>query len=221
MMLLVSTLGYNYSVLLPLLTKEVYGRGGGAYGALSAAMGVGALVGALLLASRTRPSRRLLVASTLAFGVITLGLAAAPSFAVGFALLVPLGGAAVFFIASTNALLQVNAEPTMRGRVMALWSVVFLGSTPLGGPLAGLLARGFGVRWAIAVGGVAALLTAAGAAVALRRRQLREGSCEAPACLPDGPSPGAAVTEQAGPSPAPAGVAAAVPAPAATDGRVS
>ena len=83
----------------------------------------------------------------------------------------------------------------MRGRVMALWAVVFLGSTPIGGPLTGLIVHGFGVRAAIAVGGVAALATAAGAYWALRRRQLRAGACEAPVCLPDGPAPGDALGE--------------------------
>ncbi len=85
MMAVVSTLAYNFSVVLPLLTKAVYGRGGGAYGALSAAMGVGALAGALLMASRARPSRRLLVASTFAFGVVTVLLAFAPGYLWGMA----------------------------------------------------------------------------------------------------------------------------------------
>jgi MFS family permease len=195
MMAVLSTLAYNYSVVLPLLTRTVFGRGGGAYGALSAAMGVGALAGALLMASRARPSRRLLVASTLAFGVVTVLLAAAPGYLWGMALLVPLGAAGVLFISTTNALLQVNADDAMRGRVMALWSVVFLGSTPIGGPLTGLLARAFGVRAAIAVGGAAALTTAVGAGLALRRGELRAGTCEAPVCLPDGPSPGDALGE--------------------------
>ena len=195
MMAVVSTLAYNYSVVLPLLTKSVYGRGGGAYGALSAAMGVGALAGALLMASRARPSRRLLVASTFAFGLVTVLLAVAPGYYVGMALLVLLGGAGVLFISTTNSLLQLNADDAMRGRVMSLWAVLFLGSTPIGGPLTGLLVRGFGVRWAVAVGGVAALATAAGAYWALRRRQLRAGVCEAPVCLPDGPAPGDAFTE--------------------------
>jgi MFS family permease len=195
MMAVVSTLAYNYSVVLPLLTKEEFGRGGGAYGALSAAMGVGALAGALLMASRARPSRRLLVAATFAFGVVTLALAFAPGYVAGLLLLVPLGAAGVLFVSSTNSLLQLNADGAMRGRVMALWSVVFLGSTPIGGPLTGLLVRGFGVRWAIAVGGVAALLTAAVALASLRRRQLRAGTCEAPVCLPDGPAPGDALGE--------------------------
>jgi len=195
MMAVVSTLAYNYSVVLPLLTKSVYGRGGGAYGALSAAMGVGALAGALLMASRARPSRRLLVASTFAFGLVTVLLAVAPGYYVGMALLVLLGGAGVLFISTTNSLLQLNADDAMRGRVMSLWAVLFLGSTPIGGPLTGLLVRGFGVRWAVAVGGVAALATAVGAYWALRRRQLRAGVCEAPVCLPDGPAPGDAFTE--------------------------
>ena len=195
MMAVVSTLAYNFSVVLPLLTKQAYGRGAGAFGALSAAMGVGALAGALLMASRARPSRRLLVASTFAFGIVTVALAAAPGYLWGMVLLVPLGAAGVLFISTTNSLLQLNADDAMRGRVMALWAVVFLGSTPIGGPLTGLLARVFGVRAAVAVGGVAALATAAGAYWALRRRQFKAGTCEAPVCLPDGPAPGDAFTE--------------------------
>ena len=195
MLAVVSTLAYNYSVVLPLLTKTVFGRGPGAYGLLSAAMGVGALVGALLMASRAQPSRRLLIASTFAFGVVTLGLAVAPGYYVGLVLLLLMGGTGVLFISTTNALLQVNAADAMRGRVMALWAIVFLGSTPIGGPVTGLLARGFGVRWAVALGGVAALATATGAVIALRHRQVLEGSCEAPVCLPDGPAPGDALGE--------------------------
>jgi MFS family permease len=195
MMAVVSTLAYNFSVVLPLLAKVTYGRGGGAYSALFAAMGVGALAGALLMASRARPSRRLLVASTFAFGFVTVLLAVSPGYLWGVVLLVPLGAAGVLFVSTTNSLLQLNADDAMRGRVMALWAVVFLGSTPIGGPLTGLLVRGFGVRAAVAVGGVAALATAAGAYLALRRRQLQAGACEAPACLPDGPAPGDALTE--------------------------
>ena len=195
MLAVVSTLAYNYSVILPLLTRDVYGRGGGAYGILSAAMGVGALAGALLMASRARPSRRLLVASAFGFGIVTLILAVAPGYALGAALLVLVGVGAVLFISTTNALLQVNAPDAMRGRVMALWSIVFLGSTPIGGPVTGLLVRGFGVRWAVAVGGIAALATATGAVLALRHHKVLEGCCEAPVCLPDGPAPGDALGE--------------------------
>jgi len=196
MLAVISILAYNYSVVLPLLTKSVFGRGGGSYGVLSAAMGVGALAGALLMASRARPSRRLLVGAAFAFGVVTIGLAFAPGYYVGLALLMLMGGAGVLFISTTNALLQLNAADAMRGRVMALWSIVFLGSTPIGGPITGLLVRGLGVRWAIAIGGIAAIMTAAGAVLALRHRRLVEnGCCEAPVCLPDGPAPGDALGE--------------------------
>ena len=195
MMAVVSTLAYNYSVVLPLMTKSVFGRGGGAYGALSAAMGAGALVGALLMASRAKPSRRLLVGSTFAFGGASLLLAVAPGYLAAAILLVGIGGSAMLFNASTNSLLQMNAGHAMRGRVMALWAVVFLGSTPIGGPLTGLMVRGLGVRWAVAIGGFATLATAAVAYYSLRRRRLQEGSCEGPACLPDEPLPAEALAE--------------------------
>ena len=192
---IVSVMAYNYSVVLPLLTRDVFGRGGGAYGALSAAMGAGALVGALAMASRTRPSTRLLVASAFAFGVVSLVLAVAPGYFVAGALLVGIGAAAMLFNGSTNSLLQLNAGHAMRGRVMSLWAVVFLGSTPLGGPITGLLVRGLGVRWAVAIGGLATLATAAFGYAALRRSRLEGGACEGPACLPDEPFGGEALAE--------------------------
>jgi MFS family permease len=195
MMAVISTLAYNFSVVLPLLAMYEYGRGGGAYGALSAAMGVGALAGALLMASRAKPSRRLLVGSALALGVASLVLAVTPGYLWGLVIVAPLGGAGVLFISTTNSLLQLNSLGHIRGRVMALWSVVFLGSTPIGGPLAGALARGLGVRWAIAFGGAAATATAVGDAVALARANTGAGTVNVPVCLPDGPSPGDALAE--------------------------
>jgi MFS family permease len=217
MLAVISTLAYNYSVVLPLLTRSVFGRGGGSYGILSAAMGIGALAGALLMASRGRPSRRLLVGAAFAFGGVTIALALVPGYYAGLGLLVLLGGAGVLFISTTNALLQLNAADAMRGRVMALWSIVFLGSTPIGGPVTGLLVHGIGVRWAIAIGGIAALATATGAVLALRHRKVLEGCCEAPVCLPDGPAPGDALGEAVGVGPresrGPAGGVRPSPAP--------
>jgi MFS family permease len=196
MLAVISTLAYNYSVVLPLMTKSVFGRGAGSYGVFTSAMGVGALAGALLLASRARPSRRLLVGGAFAFGVITVALALAPGYYAGLALIVLIGAAAVLFTSTTNALLQLNAADAMRGRVMALWSVVFLGSTPFGGLITGFLAHGIGVRWTVAVGGVVTLATAVAAGAALRHsRVVEDGTCEAPVCLPDGPAPGDALGE--------------------------
>jgi MFS family permease len=229
MLAVISTHAYNYSVVLPLLTKSVFDRGGGSYGALSAAMGVGALAGALLMASRARPSRRLLVGGAFAFGVVTVGLALVPGYYAGLVLLVLIGGSGVLFISTTNALLQLNAVDAMRGRVMALWSIVFLGSTPIGGPITGLLAHGLGVRWAIAIGGVAVVITAALGLLALRHsRVVEKGTCEGGTCvLPDGPPPdaigeaveAASATPDAGSGRPSGGGSSSPPAPAPAPGR--
>ena len=100
--------------------------------------------------------------------------------------MVLIGGTGVLFISTTNALLQLNATDAMRGRVMALWSIVFLGSTPIGGPITGLLVRGLSVRWAIGIGGLAVLATATGALLALRHREARRGRQLRGAGLPAG-----------------------------------
>jgi MFS family permease len=143
------------------------------------AMGVGALAGGLAIAWRRRPSHRLLVVVTLAFGVLILGVAGAPTLPLCVALLVLMGAASVMFIATANSLLQLNSSGAMRGRVMALWAIVFLGSTPIGAPLIGLLAGHYGARFALALGGVAALLVALWAGFALRRiRNTRDAAAD-------------------------------------------
>ena len=169
MMAVVGTLSYNFSVIMPLLASKVFHHGAGTLSALTAAMGVGAFAGGLVTASRRRAGYRQLVAVTLAFGVLTIAVAAAPSLALALALLVLMGAASVGFIATGNSLLQLHASGAMRGRVMALWAIVFLGSTPIGGPLTGLVAAHLGTRVAMAMGGAAAIVAAAGGALALRR----------------------------------------------------
>jgi len=196
MMVVVSTLAYNFSVLLPLYAHDVFHRGAGAYGTLTAAMGVGALLGALAMASRRRTSYQLLVAVSLSFGASILAVALAPTMTVALGLLVLMGAASVMFVATANTLLQLNSDADMRGRVMALWAVVFLGATPIGAPLTGLVAEHFGVRVALGLGGVATLLCALAAGFALRRirderrRAAAAGEPGAPAAGPAGRSAG-------------------------------
>ena len=137
MMAVIGTLAYNFSVILPLYAHDVFHRGAGTYSALTVAMGVGALAGGLTIAARRRPSHRLLVVVSLAFGVFILAVAAAPTLPVCLAMLVLMGAASIMFIATANSLLQLNSSSAMRGRVMALWAMVFLGSTPIGAPLIG------------------------------------------------------------------------------------
>jgi MFS family permease len=177
----VATLAYNFGVLLPLLATDVFHRGGGTYGALAAAMGAGALIGALVTASRPRLGFRTLILVTGAFGVLELAVALAPSFDVTMLLLVPMGAAGIAFIAVSNALLQQHTKNEMRGRVMALWAIVFLGSTFFGGPLTGLLSGYFGARAALAFAGAVTGLATLAVAVALRR--IRAGhAAETAAC---------------------------------------
>ncbi len=169
MMAVVGTLSYNFSVIMPLLAGKVFHHGAGTLSALTVAMGIGALVGGLFTAARRRPGYRLLVVVTLAFGVFTLAVAVAPSLPLALALLVPMGAASVSFIATGNSLLQLHSAGAMRGRVMGLWAIVFLGSTPIGGPLTGFLAAHLGTRVTLAIGGAAAVMVACGAALVLRR----------------------------------------------------
>jgi MFS family permease len=169
MMAVIGTLAYNFSVLLPLFAHDIFHRGAGTYSALTVAMGVGALAGGLTIAARQRPSHRLLVIVTLAFGVFILAVAAAPDLPLCLILLVAMGAASIMFIATANSLLQLNSSGAMRGRVMALWAIVFLGSTPIGAPLIGFLAGHYGPRFALAIGGLATLTIATWAGLELRR----------------------------------------------------
>jgi MFS family permease len=176
MMAVVGTLTLNFQVLLPLMARFTFDGGPSAYSLLLSVMGAGAVVGALVAGTRTRVSARLLVGASVWLGALTLALAAAPSYALAVAALVPLGAATVTFAASVNSALQLHVEPEMRGRVMALYSIVFLGSTPIGGPFVGWLAQAAGPRASLVVGGVAALLAGLAARAAFARAQPAPGA---------------------------------------------
>lgn len=165
----VATLGLNFSVMLPLFARFVFDEGPGTLGFLTSMMAGGALVGALLAATRQTPSKRWLVGSAGAFGALSVAAALAPSPATMGLLLVPLGASSISFIATTNAMLQLHSRPDMRGRVMALHGIVFLGSTPVGAPFLGWLSEVFGPRVGLGVGGVTSLLAAIVAALFVKR----------------------------------------------------
>jgi len=166
LMALVGTFGFNFQVILPLLARFSFGGDASAYAALVCAMGVGSVVGALFTGARGRADARLIAAAALAFGVLSALAAVMPSLALEIPVLALLGGSAVTFAAGVNSHLQLAVAPEMRGRVMALYSVVFLGSTPIGGPLAGWLAQAYDPRVALLLAAVAGL-SAAWAARAL------------------------------------------------------
>jgi MFS family permease len=169
MMALIGTLSFNFLVLMPLLARFTFDGGPSDYAALMTAMASGSVAGALIVGARGRVTPLLLMGAAGAFGVLLLALAAAPTMAVALVACVPLGFASVTFASGVNSALQLAVEPQMRGRVMALFSMVFIGTTPIGGPLAGWIAETASPRAALVLGGAAALVGGVGGWFAYRR----------------------------------------------------
>ncbi|MCD9625564.1 MFS transporter [Rhabdothermincola salaria] len=157
MMLAIGLLTYENQITLPVLARETFQTGADGFGLLQSAMSVGAVVGGLVFATRTQPSHRRLTTAAAGLGAVTLALAFAPTFATALVVLPLMGVGSVMFLTMANSTLQLTADPAMRSRVMALYTVAFVGSTPIGGPIVGWVAQVFGVRWAIALGGITAL----------------------------------------------------------------
>jgi MFS family permease len=138
---------------------------------MTAAMGAGSIVGALGAASRARPTRRLLLASSAVLGVLMLAVAVAPGLPLLFVVLIPTGIGSIVFSATANSMIQVAVDPVMRGRVMSLYAMVFLGSTPIGAPIIGWMAAVAGPRTAMAFGGAVAIVAAVVPVLVYRRRR--------------------------------------------------
>lgn len=155
---LIGTLAFNFQVLLPLLSTATFHGGAGTLGALTSVMGVGAVIGGLISAAIGKTSRRRLGAIATVFGVSMLVLATMPNLTWALIAIFPMGAASISFIALANSSLQLNSIPQMRGRVMALYTVAFLGTTPIGAPLVGYISQLFGPRAALAVGAASALV---------------------------------------------------------------
>jgi MFS family permease len=156
------TFGFNYQVTIALMAREVFGLGAEAFGLLSTFFAVGSLSGALLSTRRsTRPRQRFLVGSAAVFGLFTVVAGLMPSYLTFAVLLIPTGAAALVFSVANNAFVQLGADPQMRGRVMALYFMCFMGGTPLGAPLIGWVSEHLGAPWGLIVGGAVCVGTAA------------------------------------------------------------
>jgi len=154
----VGTLAFNFSVILPLFaTRDLHG-GPTTFTTLFSVMSVGSVAGALTIARRTHADTAFLSRCTIALGVAMLVLAAAPVTAVAYLAVIPVGVTSVMVISGSNTVVQLGTTPAMRGRVLALLAVVFLGSTPVGGPVAGLVSETFGARWALGMGATTSLV---------------------------------------------------------------
>lgn len=147
------TFGLNFQMTSALMATEVFDRGPTEYGLLGTFLAVGSLAGSLVAARRERVRHRLVVGAALVFGVVEVAAGLAPSYVV-FALLCPLLGlSALTLITSANAHLQLHTDAAVRGRVMALYLMIFIGGTPFGAPFIGWVGESLGARWTLLVGG--------------------------------------------------------------------
>ncbi|MEX0989915.1 MAG: MFS transporter [Actinomycetota bacterium] len=174
------TFSFNWFVFMPLLAERTFDGDARTYGLILSMMGVGSFVGALVLAHRARPGRRLLALAAVAVGVLSVAAGIAPTFGWELGIVVLLGLASIAFMITGNTTLQLTADPAMRGRVMSLYSVVFLGSTPIGAPIAGWVGEHLGARTGLILGGLIAAAGGLTALWALRRasRTARERAAE-------------------------------------------
>lgn len=157
MMAVIGTFQYNFQVILPLLARETFGGDAGAFGLMGAILGLGMFVGAMTNAAFGRASRKVLLGAGFTLGTMSLLIAAAPTFAIACLLMIPLGAASMAFLANVNSTLQLSSDDSMRGRVMAIYFVLFLGSTPIGAPIVGFVAESFSPRAALLLGATATL----------------------------------------------------------------
>jgi MFS family permease len=195
MVAIIGTLTYEFQVSLPILARFTFGSGADGYGLLLSAMSFGAVIGGLVVAGRLSASHRLLGRAALVFGVLVLVAAAMPTLGATAVAMVFVGAASIAVITLANATLQLTADPQMRARVIALYGVAFLGSTPVGGPIVGWVGENLGGRAALALGGAAAV----GAALVAWRSLGR--AVPATPRSPAPPSPHRAVAAEAGSSP--------------------
>jgi MFS family permease len=164
------TFGLNFAVTMAAMATDVFHAGPGAFGFLNTVYAAGSLAGALLAARRARPRMRLLVAAGFLFGALEVLLALMPAYWLFAVMLLPIGIVGLTFNTSANSTVQLGSDPEMRGRVMGLYMLVFLGGTPLGGPLSGWIAETYGPRAAIAFGGAMCALAAAAVGLLFLRR---------------------------------------------------
>jgi MFS family permease len=171
------------------MAKEALHAGAEGYGLMTAAMGLGAVGGGLLIAARGKVGLRPIVLGATALGVALSLAAFAPDLPLELAALVLVGWASVSFMSSGNATLQLESAPNMRGRVMSLWFVAFQGSTPIGGPIIGWVIGFAGARAGLNVGAVTCLLVAALGFAVMRRDRSATGSSHRRALETSAPAP--------------------------------
>ncbi|GAA1590538.1 MFS transporter [Kribbella sancticallisti] len=165
------TFGLNFQMTSALMATSAFHKGPGEYGILGSILAIGSLAGALLAARRVRTRARLVIGAALAFGVMVVVSGLMPTY-LSFAIVLPLVGfTALTMLTAANATMQLGIEPTMRGRVMALYMTVLMGGTPIGSPFIGWVGESFGARWSLIVGGGLTILGTVGSVLYFNRRR--------------------------------------------------
>jgi MFS family permease len=173
LMVVAGMFAYEFTVTLPLLARYAFDGDARTLGILNSAFGIGAVVGGLVTASRDKPTDRSLLLAAVSFGTLLLLTSVAPTLWIAAAALLATGAVSITFLASANSLLQLRAPAEYRGRIMSLWAIALMGTTPIGAPIVGWLGQVAGARASLAVGGAATVLAAAVVqALAVRRHRM-------------------------------------------------
>ncbi|PWD51942.1 MFS transporter [Serinibacter arcticus] len=165
----VGAFGLNFQLTSAVMARTVFDKGPQEYGLLGSILAIGSLAGALVAARRTRPRVRIVVLAALGFGLSGIVMAVAPTYTTYAIAAIPVGFCTLTMLTAANAYVQMSTAPEMRGRVMSLYLMVFLGTTPIGSPFVGWVAEAWGARWSVAIGAIAAIVVAI-AAMAWARR---------------------------------------------------
>lgn len=187
MLAIVGTFTFEFQVSLPLIAQFTFHGDASSLAALMAAMGMGAIAGGLLTAGQKKTSPHMLIMGALFFGLTAVLAAFMPSLPLAVLAMVFVGFCSIYFTSIGNSVLQLESAPQMRGRVMAFWSIAFLGSTTVGGPIVGWVGEYIDPRWGLAVGGIAAITAAVFGFITLRHT--RPGARVPVQALPTAQSP--------------------------------
>jgi len=160
MILIIGTLTFEFQVSLPLIARFTFEGDAQDYAPLSIALGVGAVAGGMVIASRKKVSPDRLVSGALFFGLAILLASVMPSLRLTALAMAAVGVFSISFTSQANTFLQLQSSPQMRGRVMSFWAIAFLGTTTIGGPVVGWFGEHIGPRWALGIGGLAAVCAA-------------------------------------------------------------
>jgi MFS family permease len=180
MIAVIGTLAWEFQITLPLMASQVFHGGAAAYGLMASVMGAGAVIGGLVSVARPQPGARGLCLAAIGWGIAILAAAAAPNLVIELVILLFVGYGSITFNALAKTTLQLAAKPTMRGRVMGLWALAWLGSTPIGGPIVGWAGQVAGARWSLVIGGIATLACGILALPALTRIDRRKSQTASP-----------------------------------------